>query len=93
MVTQFNLYLAPSIVAITFGAECDTRTSSEVLGLMVHELTHVKQYIEDCIYEDNIGGSRKRLDIETEAYLMQAMLMWLQTSYTDSGRSFDDGQE
>lgn len=93
MVTQFSLHEAPNIVAITFGPECDTRTSSEVLGLITHELIHVKQYVESCLYERSVGSGDRRLDSESEAYLMQALVLWLQDSYAASGRSFDDGQE
>jgi len=93
MVTQFCLHEAPNIVAITFGPECDTRTSSEVIGLITHELIHVKQYVESCLYENSMGSGDRRLDSESEAYLMQALILWLQGSYAASGRGFDDGQD
>lgn len=71
-----------SVAVITLSPEADNRTPNEVIGLMVHEITHVIQYIEDII------GCR--LDRETQAYLTQLLTQWLIESYEDAGRSFTD---
>lgn len=67
---------------ITLSQEAERRSSTQVIGLMTHELTHVIQHIEEVI------GCR--LDAETEAYLQQALLQWLIESYAAAGRSFTD---
>lgn len=69
-------------IVVTLSLDADTRTSSEVIGLMVHELVHVSQFLQE------ITG--KPFDNETEPYLMQAMLMWLIDSYAAAGRTFKD---
>ncbi len=69
-------------LVVTLSPEADTRSSSEVIGLMVHELVHVSQFLQELI--------GKRFDQETEPYLMQAMLMWLIDSYASAGRTFKD---
>lgn len=69
-------------IVVTLSSEAETRTSNEVLGIMVHELVHVSQFLQDII--------GKRFDFETESYLMQAMIMWLSASYAEAGRSFKD---
>lgn len=68
-------------IVITFTGT-DTRSSNEVIGLMAHELVHVSQFLQEA--------AGKPFDNETEAYLMQAMLMWLIDSYTSAGRTFKD---
>jgi hypothetical protein len=69
-------------IVVTLSLDADTRTSSEVIGLMVHELVHVSQFLQEL--------TGKRFDQETEPYLMQAMLMWLLDSYASAGRTFKD---
>ncbi len=70
---------------VTLSWECEGRNAVEVMGLMVHELVHVKQTIEQEIYQTNDGGGTTRLDIETEAYLLHALVMWLTEAFAKWG--------
>jgi len=78
------------VLIITISERAEEKTSVQVIGMLVHELVHVKQYVEERMYGTNIGDSRTRFDIETEAYFMQAMVMWVFSAYADSGRGFKD---
>lgn len=80
--TMFDHARSMPKIVVTLSPDADTRTSNEVLGVMVHELVHVAQFLQETI--------GKRFDIETESYLMQAMIMWLSASYAEAGRSFKD---
>ena len=53
---------------------------------MAHEIMHVIQYIEEASFATGDG----RFDTESEAYLMQKMMLWLQDAYAMSGRKFWD---
>lgn len=46
------------------------------VALLVHEITHVKQYIQNIIKE-------KEFSSESEAYLMQFLTEWFLTQYMD----------
>ena len=72
----------PDLILITFSPEADTRHSTEVIGLMAHEIVHAVQYLEQ--------STGSRFDSETQAYLTQALLQWLMNSYAAAGRTFKD---
>jgi hypothetical protein len=88
--TQFTHSDKPSVCILTVGAQAEERNSVEVMGLLVHELVHVKQHIEHVMYGNNSGRGESRLDIETEAYLIQKLIMWLFSAYADNGGKFKD---
>ena len=71
------------LLIITFSDKTDSQDPNQIVALMAHELAHVIQFIEE--------STETRLDSETEAYMMQAMLLWLMEAYTASGRSFGGG--
>ncbi len=81
--TVFGHKRLGSRILITFSEKADARSSTDVIGLMVHELTHVVQQIAKIVGET--------ADCETEAYMMQSLITWLIESYTASGRTFKDG--
>lgn len=70
------------VITITLSPDADTRSSTQVIGLMAHELMHVIQALQTT--------AKARFDPETEAYLLQAMLQWLIHAYADAGRSYAD---
>lgn len=88
--TTFDSATRATVCIVTMSPEAETRNSVEVMGIMAHELVHVKQAAEQTMYRAADGRGRKRLDIETEAYFMQKLLMWLIGAYADSGRTFKD---
>lgn len=89
--TRFDFPGRISVCILTICGRAEERNSVEVLGMLVHELIHAKQHVEYAMYGDNSGRGAGRLDIETEAYLMQKLLMWIVNAYADNGRKFEDG--
>lgn len=61
-------------ILVTLGDEADTRDILEVYGLLVHEATHVMQYMMD-----NIGESFP--SSEFEAYTVQHIALGLMLGY------------
>lgn len=87
-VTHFTHSGRLNVAVLTVSDQAEEKNSVEVMGMLVHELTHIKQFVEYSMYGNNFGGGVDRLDIETEAYLMQKLTMWAFSAYADSGRSF-----
>ena len=88
--SMFRPENGPNRIIITISDAAEKRTSTEVVGLMAHEVMHVIRHINDGIFYSNAGSGMDRIDYETEAYLMQKMLMWLLTVYAEAGRGFTD---
>jgi hypothetical protein len=66
----------PRHLVITITKKARQRHAAEVIGLLVHEIVHVVQKIEEFI-----GG---RLDDESAAYLTQSLTQWLLASYEET---------
>jgi hypothetical protein len=70
----------PDVIAITLSPEAEDTDPDEIIALMAHEVVHAVQFLEDA------AGST--FDRETQAYLTQAILLWLMQAYPASGRRF-----
>jgi hypothetical protein len=80
----------PPVIIITLG-DMSNVEPQHAIGVMVHECTHALQFIEEtCFLKGDTQNKVRRFDDETEAYLMQSMIMWLMSSFADSGRKFKD---
>jgi hypothetical protein len=88
--TQFVHNTKLNVAILTISNEAEEHNSVEVMGMLVHELIHLKQFAEFSMYGNNAGRGEQRLDIETEAYLMQKLTMWMFSAFADSGRKFKD---
>lgn len=84
------------VIILTFSKAAETVSPLQRVGLMVHELCHVLEYIEAAIYSSGhvdpdgpMRDKRRHLDSESRAYLLQAMTMWLLSSYSLSNRGTD----
>jgi hypothetical protein len=77
--TSDDLAAVP-VHVITFSDLAEKLNSAQVIGLMVHELTHVLQKLQ--------VAARETFDAETQAYLMQRMTMWLLARYKQAGRKY-----
>jgi hypothetical protein len=66
-----NVSKIDTTIAITLKLE--GLTFQQTIGIIVHELTHVIQYLEESIF----SSREDRFDIETQAYLLQAMTEWM----------------
>jgi hypothetical protein len=84
-VTTFAPANELEIIVITVNKRARNRSAGEVMGILAHELIHVKQQVEGVIYRRSSGAGYGRLDIETEAYLMHKMLMWINDAYAKIG--------
>lgn len=67
-------------VFVFLGEQCDDGPMEAVMGVMAHEIVHVIQAVEEAI-----GG---RLGDEPEAYLAQALMVWLIDEYRKAGRGW-----
>lgn len=79
-----------TFMAITISHQAEELDPLIVFGVIVHELVHVKQFAEKAIFGDNSGNTSNRLDDESEAYLMQKLIMWVASRYAESGRKFKE---
>ena len=69
-------------IFISLGDACDRATWSSLVGIMAHECVHVAQRVKDAI--------NGKLGREPEAYLVQALLVWLLDEYRKAGRGWRD---
>lgn len=89
-VTHFTHSDRMNVAVLTVSDQAEEKNSVEVMGMLVHELTHIKQFVEYSMYGNNAGNGKGCLDIETEAYLMHKLTMWAISAYADAGRGFKD---
>lgn len=71
---------------VTVSKRAREYSPNQVIGLIVHELMHVVQHLEMLVYGDNSGVGDSRFDHETQAYLMQGLVMWMISVWAQSGR-------
>lgn len=89
MVTPFEHPDKPLTMCIlTISKAAKKYSATMVMGMIVHECVHLKQFAEVAMYGNNAGKGRGRLDVESEAYFMQQVTQWANTSFADSGRKF-----
>lgn len=71
---------------LTLGDAAEKSPATQVMGVIVHECIHIKQFVENAMFGNNSGRGRGRLDIESEAYFMQQLTQWVNTTFGNSGR-------